>query len=121
MRISDWSSVVCSSDLTMEAIAFGTWEHDDPYGEPAAQAARDPVAFRSHLREMLIGGAYATGPAPPHIERFAEFKRDGPLQPDVDPFVGAMLAVSGELAEIGRAHSELQSLMRNSYAVFCFK
>src|SRR3546814_16911116 len=90
MRISDWSSVVCSSDLTMEAIAFGTWEHDDPYGEPAAQAARDPVAFRSHLREMLIGGAYATGPARANIERFAEFKRDGQLQPDVDPFVGAM-------------------------------
>src|SRR3546814_18730465 len=38
-----------SLERTMEAIAFGTWEHDDPYGEPAAQAARDPVAFRSHL------------------------------------------------------------------------
>src|SRR3546814_3030099 len=28
---------------------------------------------------------------------------------------------AGELAEIGRAHSELQSLMRISYAVFCLK
>src|SRR3546814_6413889 len=27
----------------------------------------------------------------------------------------------GAVAEIGRAHSELQSLMRNSYAVFCLK
>src|SRR3546814_14045501 len=49
---------------------------------------------------MLIGGAYATGPARANIERFAEFKRDGQLQPDVDPFVGAMLAVSGELAAL---------------------
>lgn len=89
-----------SLERTMEAIAFGTWEHDDPYGEPAAQAARDPVAFRSHLREMLIGGAYATGPARANIERFVEFKRDGQLQPDVDPFIGAMLAVSGELAAL---------------------
>src|SRR3546814_6336650 len=62
-----------SLERTMEAIAFGTWEHDDPYGEPAAQAARDPVAFRSHLR------------------RSEEHT------------------------------SELQSLMRISYAVFCLK
>src|SRR3546814_11730263 len=44
--------------------------------------------------------AYASGPARANIERFAEFKRDGQLQPDVDPFVGAMLAVSGELAAL---------------------
>lgn len=89
-----------SLERTMEAIAFGTWEHDDPYGEPAVQAARDPAGFRSHLREMLIGGAYATAPARANVERFKEFRRDGQLQPDVDPFIGAMLAVSGELAAL---------------------
>src|SRR3546814_1923572 len=33
----------------------------------------------------------------------------------------AMSRVSGALAQIGRAHVELQSLMRISYAVFCLK
>src|SRR3546814_4709674 len=33
----------------------------------------------------------------------------------------AVLRVGGATEEIGRAHSELQSLMRISYAVFCLK
>src|SRR3546814_10262001 len=35
--------------------------------------------------------------------------------------VGAQAALVGRAAEIGRAQSELQSLMRISYAVFCLK
>jgi len=89
-----------SLERTMEAIAYGTWEHDDPYGEPAAQAARDPAGFRSHLREMLINGGKATAAGRGNIERFEEFKLEGRLQPDVDPFIGAMLAVSGEFAAL---------------------
>src|SRR3546814_4627558 len=45
------------------------------------------------------------------------------------PLIGAKLddaryqdwALSPQSAQIGRAHSELQSLMRISYAVFCLK
>src|SRR3546814_2498956 len=33
----------------------------------------------------------------------------------------AMMALAVVLVEIGRAHAELQSLMRISYAVFCLK
>src|SRR3546814_2775939 len=35
--------------------------------------------------------------------------------------VYSVIAEGGTLGKIGRAHSELQSLMRISYAVFCLK
>jgi AcrR family transcriptional regulator len=89
-----------SLEQTMEAIAFGTWGDDDPYGHVAELAARDPAVFRSHLRLMLRDGAAATPASRANIERFRAFAAEGRLQPDVDPFVGAMLAVSTELAAL---------------------
>src|SRR3546814_5188981 len=41
--------------------------------------------------------------------------------PDTDPFNDWWELAHAELGEIGRATSELQSLMRISYAVFCLK
>src|SRR3546814_6143509 len=87
MRISDWSSDVCSSDLTL--------------GHPAGDALLKQVAQRLLKivgdREMVsrLGGD--------------EFQI---ILPDIED--------RGKL-EIGRAHVELQSLMRISYAVFCLK
>src|SRR3546814_4473235 len=94
MRISDWSSDVCSSDL------------------PRTVAAERPITVRDIMRHTA-GFAYGAGPTPAH-----------------DAFVAAdPLALTNTLAEasrriggqIGRAHAELQSLMRISYAVFCLK
>src|SRR3546814_3444516 len=92
MRISDWSSDVCSSDLV-------------------ALAARQV----EHLAEV----------------DFQEILRDGKRAPEIEPPMPAVgeespaQAAVGDVvdaAEIARSEehtSELQSLMRISYAVFC--
>src|SRR3546814_6924802 len=100
MRISDWSSDVCSSDLAVFLVL-----------EPAVQAAR-----------VQLGGV-----ACPPVER----------QGCADPLARYVIIAIFELFEEGNAvlllpafgldirseehTSELQSLMRISYAVFCLK
>src|SRR3546814_7762981 len=99
MRISDWSSDVCSSDLTELT--------------PAPEDARYRAAFPES------GGSL-------HFRKF--------LETEVIPFIearyrtGERRAVMGEslagLFVIDRSEehtSELQSLMRISYAVFCLQ
>lgn len=87
-------------EAALETIANVTQDAFDPYGEVAKAAGEDPAIFRSHLRQMLRDGPTATPALRANIERFNEFKATGRLQPNVDPFVGAMLAVSGELAAL---------------------
>src|SRR3546814_9420455 len=93
MRISDWSSDVCSSDLP-ESGAIDhvvTAEH----GVLAADLYIDCSGFRAEL----IGGALQS------------------------PFRGVkhQLFTDRALARSEEHTSELQSLMRISYAVFCLK
>src|SRR3546814_6486557 len=100
MRISDWSSDVCSSDLRHTADELD--EHDRE---------------RAHDRHVR---------APPERQQDAERQRGGDTG-------DANHHVQREAAEPGRLHrlqpeprseehtSELQSLMRISYAVFCLK
>src|SRR3546814_3222123 len=95
MRISDWSSDVCSSDLFVEACAgsrrTALHRRDDARrisqicGEGPGLAAAVPAG----LRGRADGGGHYLHPAGP--ERSEEHT------------------------------SELQSLMRISYAVFCLK
>src|SRR3546814_5896011 len=127
MRISDWSSDVCSSDLIgfgrrQPAAAIGL----GPIGDgPAARAHRVHPLF---LRRRELG---LVAPAPTHItfgaHRFAHLGRAIRLQPCAG--VGAELIEIGHgilnsscqrrLARSEEHTSELQSLMRISYAVFC--
>src|SRR3546814_7642364 len=102
MRISDWSSDVCSSDL--QARARDQPGRDDPGPARAAGArpARDPrhpahrFGYRAHRR--LRG------------QRRQAFDRT-----EHAPAAAAHARRSEEHT------SELQSLMRISYAVFCLK
>src|SRR3546814_6116967 len=110
MRISDWSSDVCSSDLRLHGVRI----------------------LRGGRRQVLAG---ADIDAPPR-------RIDGRCAPETDPvrrqLAGAQLqARSGgrvvgpqrrtrvrieRLQQRSEEHtSELQSLMRISYAVFCLK
>src|SRR3546814_10431838 len=50
-------------------------------------------------------------------DALAGFRAEGALVSDDD----LAAIVAGDDGQIGRAHSELQSLMRISYAVFCLK
>src|SRR3546814_1167491 len=108
MRISDWSSDVCSSDLAargdypalsadtpIDLLVVGGSQSARVFGEvvPPALLALSPE-IRSRLRVAL------------------QYKGD-----DAD-------AIAARLREAGRSEehtSELQSLMRISYAVFCLK
>src|SRR3546814_8644230 len=91
MRISDWSSDVCSSDL-----------HDRD-----APAGRQPSVGERRLNE--------------EIARLAGSEHVVVLEPDFEGVSGLRRHNHKPEQEIGRAHAELQSLMRISYAVFCLK
>src|SRR3546814_7148299 len=95
MRISDWSSDVCSSDL----LDFET----KIVAKPEAAAL---------LRKELARKAYKPEP-------IALGTNTDPYQP-----VERRLQITRGILEVLRSEehtSELQSLMRISYAVFCLK
>src|SRR3546814_10783411 len=99
MRISDWSSDVCSSDLAHGAEMRGL------------------RAFgRQGLVVVLLGRV--------GIEREIELVAPAELEPRPAERIVAQFRGRVALGEIGRSEehtSELQSLMRSSYAVFCLK
>src|SRR3546814_3679014 len=93
MRISDWSSDVCSSDLEHLEIIDNAWHH--------------------RLDAGLIG-------------RLLEFEADAQLQEArlASPAAEADQHLVEIVVIVRRSEehtSELQSLMRLSYAVFCLK
>src|SRR3546814_2304880 len=101
MRISDWSSDVCSSDLPLVIPAKAGIQSSSRSGGPPRLPARVGVTRRS-------GAAFAStllAPLPPRpLRRRLQQQRRLALH-----------------QQIGRHTSELQSLMRISYAVFCLK
>src|SRR3546814_3926664 len=95
MRISDWSSDVCSSDLVV--IVDTDLEHraDRVFDDPRHRSERRRLPLRADQRDVA---------AELHAERLGEPRADG----------------DGAAARRSEEHtSELQSLMRISYAVFC--
>src|SRR3546814_3450030 len=102
MRISDWSSDVCSSDLTVYPSHYEGWGL--PVTEALAHGQIPVIADNSSLPEAGNG--------------FALTFRSG----SVASFVAAlekMVFDRGWKAARSEEHtSELQSLLRSSYAVF---
>src|SRR3546814_1977244 len=101
MRISDWSSDVCSSDLRVVATDAS---------EPALAVARGNAAALGIGNVEFRHGDWL---APLAGERFDLIASNPPYIADGDAHLGQ-----------GRSEehtSELQSLMRISYAVFCLK
>src|SRR3546814_2632369 len=129
MRISDWSSDVCSSDLAgrVEQIGQVGLGGGDQLGHADAdqavapavgllrqQGARRPVQLLGHLRR-----AYEAARARHQLEVAR-------LQLQVNGAAGeaGLLQAARHLLAERRSEehtSELQSLMRISYAVFCLK
>src|SRR3546814_4671699 len=111
MRISDWSSDVCSSDLAHHDIVVVHQVAGD-------LAGRKPVVVDLGHRRHLHGG-----PRQEHLLRLRKLLR---LERPLDHLIAAP---PGEVADGAAGNavrseehtSELQSLMRNSYAVFCLK
>src|SRR3546814_9805911 len=103
MRISDWSSDVCSSDLA----ADGEYDVDELRGVERGGQALPGRGTDAGIGVQFIDGVQQIG-----IERCPA----GCIRSDLDAFD---LDVAQARSE---AHtSELQSLMRISYAVLCFK
>src|SRR3546814_3082638 len=107
MRISDWSADVCSSDLAGQG-GVGLLR--------LQQLAQDHVALQ---RCQVVDEENAVE----MIHLMLDAGRQQPFRRQLADFV---LAVEEAHADLRRARSEehtseLQSLMRNSYAVLCLK
>src|SRR3546814_4419464 len=105
MRISDWSSDVCSSDLVEKQQALHVVDADAP--QAFVQQVGDQVQTADQLPEFTLET---------QVGRYAGH------------FIGQQQGPSGRIASAGQQPgrseehtSELQSLMRISYAVFCLK
>src|SRR3546814_5574448 len=137
MRISDWSSDVCSSDLTGRAqgeaaLGAGRRHRHRPaaVGLTEHHAAGDGVVGELSTVEEHLGEALVAVEAPEatdgHARRVERHEEVGQTAVAVAVGVGAEQAeqVGAERAPGGPGRTEeptyeLQSLMRNSYAVFC--
>src|SRR3546814_9519566 len=115
MRISDGSSDVCSSDLTRAEVA--RW----------VEAARNPA---SDLRAAEIALAEAELEVEDAEHELTSARMTlaaswGAIQPDFTAVTGDLRELppveSFEVLRSEEHTSELQSLMRISYAVFCLK
>src|SRR3546814_7984819 len=111
MRISDWSSDVCSSDL----------RHSRRYrGMP--RCPRRPVSRRESRQARHPAGLRAC--AKP--DNMVSYGKAGRQERMMRGLAGKSVLVTGGGSGIGRARSaehtsELQSLMRLSYDVFCLE
>src|SRR3546814_3400558 len=132
MRISDWSSDVCSSDLFHRAVQIDGTRPDSPRrarGRRGAGRMTSPVklggvhhaAYRCKdaketvaWYERMLGMTYTTAFAEDHVPSTGAY----------DPYMHVFLDAGGGniLAFRSEEHpSELKSLLRISYAVFCLK
>src|SRR3546814_2686718 len=121
MRISDWSSDVCSSDLRRTAAGTG-----DQAGARAAQQVVRDARIGDRVAHRHIGVRRRVAHEALELAVYLLAQVDLRLARDLA--AQAQLGVLGDKADAGlqRARSEehtseLQSLMRISYAVFCLK
>src|SRR3546814_1880288 len=106
MRISDWSSDVCSSDLILEDLRWLGLRWD---GDAVFQSERLPI-YNAALEKLKDQGlAYPC------------FCTRAGIAAEIAASLSAPHGSGGPLYRSEEHTSELQSLMRISYAVFCLK
>src|SRR3546814_10718103 len=113
MRISDWSSDVCSSDLDVVGIGeagflAGNRAHAHALFDRMRAVPDDAVLDRPGLAPRMLEVQVA------EIDAGAEQRTEGAFQP-------GRIEACGRQQRSEEHTSELQSLMRISYAVFCLK
>src|SRR3546814_10859571 len=129
MRISDWSSDVCSSDL-LPIGSFQALQHRAAHLYSEMEVARSAVLKAQQLLDAGDAGADAavsvakamTGMATTlSVQESVQMHGGIGMTDEYD--VGFYMKRARVLAEMrSEEHtSELQSLMRISYAVFCLK
>src|SRR3546814_7409033 len=120
MRISDWSSDVCSSDFGGVAVAA-------PVAQGVAGAGRDEQRRDAVARPLLArpGARFVRHRQVPGDGVLLQSQRlakaaDGVEYVDPEP-VGDAIVDEQPVQRSEEHTSELQSLMRISYAVFCLQ
>src|SRR3546814_5518251 len=112
MRISDWSSDVCSSDLHAGLAGTGTSEDQivaRRRGNGLALGIVEPVEQVGNIHRRILRER------PRQLPRRRRQAKHAPLS-------GCTPAIAQACSQRSEEHtSELQSLMRISYAVFCLK
>src|SRR3546814_10847952 len=103
MRISDWSSDVCSSDLHHRSQLAGVSGHGK-----ANSSGGNAAEIRLHARDLVAGSLKAGD-----FTLLDDIDTQSVGRPGVTP--------SHRIVRSEEHTSELQSLMRISYAVFCLK
>src|SRR3546814_7268245 len=103
MRISDWSSDVCSSDL-------GEQVSHPPWSRGGGSAAADGGELVGAGPGVAVGGLHLLRPSREQADELIEVVADV-----------AQDRLAGRVGRSEEHTSELQSLMRISYAVFCLK
>src|SRR3546814_7126058 len=127
MRISDWSSDVCSSDLVLPAQCLYIIDRRTQPDRLDDRRCAGLEAVRRILECRLLLGDGRDHVPPAHVGRHG--RQQGALAVEHADSGRAIHLVPSEGVEIGveclhrsEEHtSELQSLMRISYAVFCLK
>src|SRR3546814_9273150 len=110
MRISDWSSDVCSSDLAVAALGRAR-----PFGQIAAALDR----LEAHHRlQSLDAGQFRQIVTEQFVEMVGRAREN--LE-QIVAFACGRVALDHGGVRSEEHTSELQSLMRISYAVFCLK
>src|SRR3546814_10310207 len=127
MRISDWSSDLCSSDLVARAEGAGV-EDQQAVRLHVGQVHLQRRRVHRHQHVELVAGGHDDAGAEIDLEgghpeggadRRADLRREVGEGRQV---IARQRGGQRELAARSEEHtSELQSLMRNSYAVFCLK
>src|SRR3546814_3886155 len=134
MRISDWSSDVCSSDLAdlqdppellsalLDKMAEG---YDVVYGQRVSRAGETLFKRASANLFYRILQRMVDVPIPPDTGDFRIMSRRVVdhlnAMPERFRFIRGMVSWVGFSQRSEEHTSELQSLMRISYAVFCLK
>src|SRR3546814_6275356 len=120
MRISDWSSDVCSSDLVAVDPQRHVGDRADLQGDTALDDAveegrilYDAYAVAQAARVQVV----QAGPDVGSPDQLAAVRHHQQASPLGDP--EGRREVRGGAARSEEHTSELQSLMRISYAVFC--
>src|SRR3546814_8998161 len=124
MRISDWSSDVCSSDLCLDGVGGDDKDYANPHDQHRCQSHEvEPPA-------TLAPASRCRCHRVKHVRRndglqgrlcWLLQKRDEAV-PNLGELGGAKRRLLLHLGLRSEEHtSELQSLMRISYAVFCLK
>src|SRR3546814_3521870 len=125
MRISDWSSDVCSSDLAEHPRAQEGDEHgDDDAHRPRHEQDGEIGKIAAHHQYFAM--RHVDDAHQPEAERQAQRGEDVERRhaEAVEKLAEEKCGVHGRLPVAWRSEehtSELQSLMRSSSAVFCLK